>query len=56
MASMNVAFPKGDFREEVILQLNILYIFSGSSSFQGIWIITNQVFFNISFLRFLIAT
>lgn len=27
MASMNIAFPKGDFREEVILQLNILYIF-----------------------------
>lgn len=43
MASANVAFPKGNFREEDILWLNILYVFSGSSSYQGIWTITNQV-------------
>lgn len=46
MPSMNIAFPKGDFGGDVILQLIILCIISGSLSYQGRWTRTNQrVFF-----------
>lgn len=52
IASANAAFPKGGFGEEDVLRLSVLYVFSGSSSYQGMWTITKQVVGVVFFFSF----